>query len=303
MDGYYIQVSHDQKSKGLWLFEKGIAKRTDISNPEGGPNTFIKANFGEPILDALKRVVPAWFTPEASDSFHKTALGPGEYFPRMARPSDHYLHESPGRCPGNMQTRNEIATTQGQLIALTRELQNICQTVHPSPDTFDTYGHAIRNLLILACTEVEAHWRGVLLANGIKKEKMDTRDYVKLAPAMRLSEYAISFPFYPWLEPIKPFESWGTTGQPTKEINWYDDYHAVKHDREQNFARATVSNAFNAVAACAVMMCAQFGSHDGFGHHSELRYFFELTVAPNWPPSDVYIFPYSKDATPKNYFS
>lgn len=300
--GYYIHIGEDGKSKGIWRVDIDSAERVGVSNARGHGNSFVQAHKGETVEDAFARSIPAWFGKEGRDRLYRTALEPGEYFRRMARPSDQYPDQSPGQCPSNIETKNEIATAQGQLIALTRDLQTICQVIQPTKETLDTYGHAIRNLLILACTEVEAHWRGVLLTNGMQKKILDTRDYVKLAPAMRLDEYAISFPFYPWLDQVKPFARWGSTGEPTKEISWYADYHAVKHDRDANFTHATLRNAFDAVAACAVMMCAQYGRNDAFDNYSELRYFFHLAETPSWPPHEVYIYPYDKDMKAKNFF-
>ena len=90
------------------------------------------------------------------------------------------------------------------------------------------------NVLLLAATEVEAHWKGILKANRAKCDS--TKDYVKLLPAMKLDEYAIGVPFYPWLNPIRPFLGWTTDGS-TKSLSWYDAYNAVKHDREAAFTQ------------------------------------------------------------------
>jgi len=111
---------------------------------------------------------------------------------------------------------------------------------------------------------------------------------------MRLGEYAATFPSYPWLEPVKPFAGWGATGNPTQELAWYDAYNAVKHDRETEFGRATLEHVFAAVAACAIMMAAQFGLSDGLGTHSEVRAFIDIQSPPAWPFSEVYIFPYGE---------
>jgi len=57
---------------------------------------------------------------------------------------------------------------------------------------------------------------------------------------MKLDQFAVVFPNYPWLPPFKPFNGWGATGKPTQELAWYDDYNATKHDRESAFERATL---------------------------------------------------------------
>jgi len=182
-----------------------------------------------------------------------------------------------------------VAISRGQLTALMRQLDLICQTVHPSEDTFNAFGHSIRNLLILACTEVETHWRGILAANKFKKEQYSTNHYVLLQGAMRLGDYAIEFPSFPWLAPVRPFEGWGTSGKPSQELGWYAAYNAVKHDRENKFSRATLRNVFEAVSASVIMMVAQFGSIVGLGHNTELESFFHLSSSPVWPLSHFYL--------------
>jgi hypothetical protein len=294
---YYLllndEISH------VWKIDSSAAERVGVTNSREGANTYLEPNSGQPIWETLACRLPVWFGPHATAGLHKLKLAPGKYYPRMARPLDQHPNESLGYCPGVKDTTNEIAMYQGQLIALTRDLQRICQTVHPTDATFTTFGHDIRNLLILACTEVEAHWRGVLIANEAAKpgQRLNTNDYVKLASPMRLPEFVISFPFFPWIKPFKPFEKWGATEEPTKEIEWYDAYNEVKHDREGNFARATLRNAFHAVSACAIMMWAQFGHPNYFGEHSELRGFFHLSSGPKWSPSELYTFPYQGHAS------
>ena len=49
---------------------------------------------------------------------------------------------------------------------LLAKMQDIFETVEPSPSNLQTYGHKIRELLLLAAMEVEASWAAVLKANG-----------------------------------------------------------------------------------------------------------------------------------------
>ena len=88
----------------------------------------------------------------------------------------------------------------------------------------------------------------------------------------------------------------GITGCPAQELKWYDAYNAVKHNREGEFGRAMLRHAFDAVTACAIMMGAQFGLPVGIGQRSELQAFFHFWGAPDWPPSEVYIYPYGEHA-------
>jgi hypothetical protein len=85
---------------------------------------------------------------------------------------------------GVLGEKTYIASARGQLVSLKRKLETICQTVQPSEKTLDlVYGHEIRNLLILAATEVETHWRGILIANGVSTPR-NTNEYVKLVDTL-----------------------------------------------------------------------------------------------------------------------
>ncbi len=184
---------------------------------------------------------------------------------------------------------------RGQLVSLMHKLTEICQTVHPAPSNFAAYGHEIRNLLILACTEVEMHWRGVLEANG-QSGKFTTHNYVALLDAMRLDEFGILLPHYPWMSEVKPFQGWDKA-RPTESLPWYRAYNAVKHDREGSFEEGTLSRAIDAVVACAVMLIAQFGEGEAFRWRTEFGYFFQVSTKPSWSISECYIHPYAEHST------
>ena len=85
------------------------------------------------------------------------------------------------------------------------------------------------------------------------------------------------------------------SGVGAEEILWFADYHAVKHDRESEFKRATLANAFHAVSACAIMMAAQYG-HDALEPRSIARTYFDFSDLPRWPLSGVYVYPYETSA-------
>ncbi len=242
----------------------------------------------------MRREAYGFFGPNGENPFHETRLGPGQYYPCISRPIDRHPHDGIGWNPSGLAEPNVIAIARGQLKALIRQLEGICQTIHPEGDSLRAFGHDIRNLLILACTEVETHWRGVLVANSASQveTRLTTAVYVKLNGAMKLDHYTIAFPSYPWLPQFGPFEGWGSTGKPTQELPWYDAYNATKHDRESCFGRATLGHVFEAISACMTMLVAQFGLPFGLGKDEEFRSFFQLTGIPSWPPSDVYLYPY-----------
>ncbi|MGE0532706.1 MAG: hypothetical protein AB7G40_07680 [Hyphomonadaceae bacterium] len=294
---YFVPINASGETLGVWKLDGQTAVKLGVHEPLKKENAHTIIGSGETLERAMSRQLRAWFNHGAPCRLEEMKLPPGRYFPRMARPSDQHPGDSPGMCPQVSQIQDEVATIRGQLGSLKVRLESICQTVHPRAENFGVYGHEIRNLLILASTEVELQWKAVLAANGVSKSRYTTNDFVKLHDAMRLKEYAISLPQFPWLAPLRPFDTWNTTGRPTQDLPWYDAYNAVKHDREANFSKARLDYALNSVAACAIMLIAQVGLHEAFRWTVDLGYFFSLSGRPKWHPTEVYTLDYENGAT------
>jgi hypothetical protein len=280
---YFIRSMRPHNSDEIWFIDESIAydafaDRTHLARE-------FRARDGETALDRMRAETP-WLND--SNPFHQTSLDLGQFYRRIARPLFGGQESTRLWCPSLHLEPTVVASSQGQALSLLRLLQRVCQTVQPGPKTFGAFGHDIRNLLILACTEVETHWRGVLVANGAQRKTFTTNDYVKLVDILRLRDFAVSFPAFPSLEPMRPFENWGLTDKPTADLTWYADYNAVKHNREEEFERANLLCAFQALSAVAVMLVAQYGKW-GLGHQTELSQFFIMRDVPEWPQSDVYI--------------
>lgn len=202
----------------------------------------------------------------------------GEYHPRMYQGTYRV-----GSVPLSPTEDAEFALASEQEDVLLRDLVEICRVVAPDVSTHQAYGTRIRNLLIMACTEIEAQWRGILNANGYHlPQRPNTTDYVKLCAPLRLPEYVLRcqrFRSYPL---VCPFKTW-TTAQSSKSLVWYDAYNATKHDRVGAFSRATLQNAIDAAAALCVMLVAQYGTAY---LSSDATDFFGLTSAPRWRPAE-----------------
>lgn len=132
-------------------------------------------------------------------------------------------------------------------------------------------------------------------------EGKNTKDYVKLAAPMKLPEFAVDFPYYPWLSAIKPFERWVHTDSPSQGLGWYAAYNNVKHDRESKFAEATLHCAFQAISGCFVMLCAQYGWDFALRGGGASRAFLRLVTAPQWEPAEVYVPPHHGELIAKRY--
>lgn len=287
----------------LWYFDGARAHRVGVENYAPLP---VPGDLRGAVVNVPH---PAYPAAPVEVVLHRMALAPGAYYPRMARPDDQNQREAPGEYPDWEGSTEMRIGSLGQLRLLVSMLETVFQSVHPAASNLACHGNAIRNLLILASTECEAQWRGVMTANGYRfqassngKPRPSTKDYVKLLPALRLGEYAVRLPLYPSLGAIAPFRGWDRD-RPTASLAWYDSYNAVKHDREAHFDQASLGTAIHAVVACWVMLAAQFGGR-AMRQFYDLRDYFQLVEAPRWRFSDVYPFAYrghDMKAGPVNY--
>jgi len=286
MSDFFLRVVQIHNPPQVWRITHDEAELLGVTNARTGPGTYFQRGEHKTIWHAIEAGASGWLNADdlSTSPFHRLDLAPKHHYPRMARP----LLLGNLLSPSARIESEVVATNIGQSRTLVRGLQTICQTVEPRASNFKVYGHEIRNLLILAATEVETHWRGVLVANGFSGDRPTTADYIKLLHPMRLDQYSVGFRQFPWLSPIRPFAGW-TADKATQSLGWYDAYNGVKHNREREFERANLGNAFAAVSACAVMLAAQFTASIGLGGRSELSDFFTFMEMPTWEPGDSYV--------------
>lgn len=275
----------------VWVVRDGMALRYGVRDPYGTFTHHVPMEPGHDFYSAVLARLEDFVGPLGWQA-QPMQLMPGEYYPRMARPNQYRPGERARHGPASSDLQREYVLQIGQVVSLIQKLGEIGRFVHPEGPALQAYGHEIRNLLILACTEVETQWRAVMEANGHRSRSR--RDYVKLQGAMKLGEYAIVCNRYPWLAPLRPFAAWGEAGS----LPWYDAYNAVKHHREGNFAEGTLETALNAVAACAIMACAQFGADNPL---RAMEGFFSLSETPAWAFDELYIIGGDSAPTPVNY--
>ena len=223
---FFRCIDKDGQTFGVWCRTANLAVRIGVPDPMASITSNFEIQSNETLNDAMENRLNAFFRLGAPCIIKDMVLPPGSYYRRMARPSDQHPGESPGACPEPNYYEEQLAMSRGQLLSLTSRLQEIFQTVHPQVDN----------------------------SNVINKDRYNTHDYSMLNHAMRLDEYEISLPQYPWLPKFRPFKGWKETKNPTKDLTWYDAYNKVKHDRENNFQEAQICHAIDAVCACMVML-------------------------------------------------
>jgi len=227
------------------------------------------------------------------ETVKQLAVPRGNYYPRVWRgiPPKHMLDSGYN---GLALSDAEIKTkTQNALSAasLFEEINSLFRSVEPSPSNDKAFGHKVRELLILACTEVEANWRGVYEANSSNTKKPDgTRDYVKLKPLLRLDEWVVRLKNHPDYPPLKPFDGWiDERGMTTQSLPWYHSYNAVKHDREKEFHQASLGSLIMAMAAIHVLQVSQWGPELYHRFQGNQFSIFETIQMPIYEAHEQYI--------------
>jgi len=316
MKEYFFVRKRNNNIRGMYLIEDERAYRLNVK--EEVKNCYIQVNLemdeaidcykNENLIDAIysrDTIYKEHQSLKKHDKLIQPEYKAGIFLERVYRP---LFKESMGlRLPNETLTKRIIKesgnyeyyvprdketmiSSVNQLAILTDELNEIFQTVSASPKNYSSYGHKMRNLLILACTEVEAQLRGILrLHIKSQKKRFSTIDYVKLLPVLKLDKYKIELNYYPNLKTICPFKKWNQTN-PTKSLNWYEDYNAIKHDRELEFHRATLINVINSVTAIAVLILAQYGSKLTYWKE-RVSNFYNIVDEPKWDLQQFYLPP------------
>jgi hypothetical protein len=287
----------DSATEDYFCAVDATGKRRTISG--GGTPMELGIDQSAPIRTALDDAVRRYYQGSipAKVEIEGTELGPGEYYPRVWR-GEH------GPAPVEV---CEAVWSDGVAAAraLFAEMRTAFRYVEPHPSNLGTFSHELRQLLILACTELEAAWKGILGGGG------STEDYVRLMGPLHLDEWEVSLALYPRVQPFRPFRGWhnpkttgvvpgGPTG-PSQTLPWYKGYNDTKHDRATRFDQASLEHVIYAMGAVHVMLCAQFGTWWGSGRqpvtntpkfmqHVVFRDLdFVIRNEPTWSVAEAYL--------------
>lgn len=203
---------------------------------------------------------------------------PGAYYPRMMRENLRFTH----RGQSFLQDMRAYQNIQSSL-------DNLFNFIEPAEINLSTYGHKIRELLILACTEVEYLLLKVLTENGYReKGRYSTNDYIHCRDLLKLNQYEVSLTQYSNLGIFTPFKEWNEDS-PTGSIAWYDAYNQVKHNRSDNIANANLGHLLDAVSAIHILLESQYGEgifQSMFGQ-PEHKSLFNTLKCPIWEISKI----------------
>lgn len=180
----------------------------------------------------------------------------------------------------------EFSNQLRQLEIILDDMSKVFKVVAPHHKHSNVYGHAIRNIIILACTELDARMQSILANNGAKPKNkyFEMRDYFNLKDPLKLDEYTLSFYRHGDLGTFSPFSTW----EKDKQLFWYKAYNHIKHNREKHFAEAKLFNAINAIMAYAIILIAQYGYRNELWDDTVGK-IIRIEKEPKWDLQDFYI--------------
>ena len=135
---------------------------------------------------------------------------------------------------------------------LVEKLQELLLYVEPSKEGLKSYSHRARELLFLACSDLECNLKRYNFKNN---ERMN--DYIQILDYIDLSKYKLSLVGYSNPYKCCPFENWKKK-EPSKSIPWYYAYNQIKHNIDANFHLATLENCINAIAANIILFAVRY---------------------------------------------
>lgn len=203
---------------------------------------------------------------------------PGAYYPRIMRKNIGFNYVS----TSFLQDMRAYQNIQDSL-------DHLFNFIEPSTLNLKTYGHKIRELLILACTEVEYLLLKVLTENGYqKKRRYSTNDYIHCRDVLKLNQYEANLTQYSNLGIFTPFKNWIESSS-TTSIPWYDAYNKVKHNRSDNICNANLEHLLDAVSAIHILLESQYGEgiFQKYVSYTDHKSLFRTQKKPIWELREI----------------
>jgi len=180
---------------------------------------------------------------------------------------------------------------------LKKDLRTAFDYIEPVTANVNTFSHRTYELLLRACTEVEALCTQVFDKNGVNLAgRANIIRYSDLSRPMRLHEYEIRC--YGFEHPsFRPFAAFVAPDRRQRSPDWYRAYNDAKHNRSTRFACASLGNVIQAVGGVHALLVAQYGP--GFDHVMRLAPngiptdwpdLFRPKDLPKWPEAEQYSF-------------
>ncbi len=258
------------------------------------------------VVNSLIGYIPFW-TPNGRDvRLKKTTLNCGQRYSGIYRP----IYNSCFRDMDNLISNDCILPYHysdppiadlklyinylRQLELILEELHKVFLVVDPDRNNFKTYDNTIRNIIILACTEMDSLMRSILKENKYdgSNKQFTLFDYYCLLEPLRLKQYSLSLTYIQEVK-LSPFSGWKPTDK-SCFLDWYDAYNKIKHDRIKYFKKANISNALFAILGFATTLIAKYGYRNELWKE-KIGKIILVDEEPQWDLKDFYIPPFNNE--------
>jgi hypothetical protein len=135
---------------------------------------------------------------------------------------------------------------------LLSDLEETFRYVQPLEKHLSVYSLRYYELLLRASTEFESACKEKLIElklSSVDPKQFNIKEYHKLAEPLELSQYSVIYNFQP-LYGVEPFEEW----KASHALSWYQEYNAVKHNRNSEFEKANLANVLSSIAAVFIVI-------------------------------------------------
>lgn len=208
----------------------------------------------------------------------ETSIEPGHTVQGVWRPGLFFDDEI---MQGLVNTEVDLHLAEQGLLLLIQRLDDLLLFVEPCQRNLATYSHKARELLILACTEVENYWQHYMRLACVTPTRgiaYNTGDYFQLSAPLFLGEYEVALGRYADVPAFRPFFGWNAAA-PSQSLPWYDAYNKTKHDRTTNFEQATLEVCIQSVAAAIALFAVRFGPYRLFNGGGTLASLFNQSFS------------------------
>ena len=150
--------------------------------------------------------------------------------------------------------RNDLTLAFRSFELLSRDYEEVLEYVHPDHLNLDVHSHRIFGLLLRACTDFEALSKAASLKMDIAFDKKTAKinTFAKLPAALGISELEVEIiSFQPTSLFVAPLGGWSDDPH---GLTWYRAYNEAKHNRVENFRRASLMNLSLALSACFLLL-------------------------------------------------
>jgi hypothetical protein len=185
-------------------------------------------------------------------------------------------------------------------LILQKDFQLLTEYIETADQNLGAYSFRTHEFLVRTCIEIEANFKAILQENGYVSPKNWTMaDYEKVNASHHLASYEVKVPYWRGNLGVRaPFLGWanGTS------LPWYQAYNATKHDRHQEFLRATFGSCVDAMCGLAALLSSQFINEDfspasgamlvdgafSDGFDDGIGGYFRIKFPADWSPTEVY---------------